>query len=210
MPNQAEDAIYQKRIIGLTGGIATGKTTVAEYLATQYNLPVLDADQYAREAVQPMSPILDEIAKHYGPSILLPDGNLDRQQLGDLIFAAPEERQWIESQIHPFVCDRIQQDLQIHHPSPTIVLVIPLLFEAQMTHLVSEIWVVFCQPEQQHQRLMTRNQLTHEQAKARIQSQMPLADKIAQAHVVLNNAQDSATLFRQIDQAIKNVPTAGA
>lgn len=196
-----------QRIIGLTGGIATGKTTVADYLATQYALPVLDADQYARAAVQPGLPILERICDRYGPSILLPDGQLNRQELGTIIFSDPAERQWLEARIHPYVRDLIQADLQ-HHSDSTVVLAIPLLFEAQMTNLVSEIWVVTCQPEQQRQRLMTRNQLTQAQAEARIQSQMSLTEKVARADVVLDNATDVAALLTQVDQAFKSGQTA--
>ncbi|WP_315865271.1 dephospho-CoA kinase [Acaryochloris thomasi] len=208
-PRKAQDAMPMQRIIGLTGGIATGKTTVADYLATQYALPILDADHYAREAVQPGSPILQQICDRNGPSILQADGTLDRQRLGDLIFSNSEERQWLEEQIHPFVCDRIHQILQLHLQEPIVVLVIPLLFEAQMTHLVSEIWVVHCHPEQQKQRLMARNQLTPTQAEARIKSQIALTEKIAQATVALDNSKDAATLLRQVDQAIKIAPTSG-
>ncbi len=201
--------MLRQRMIGLTGGIATGKTTVANYLTTHHALPIFDADCYARAAVKPDSPILRRICERYGPHLLMADGGLDRQQLGDIIFADPEERQWLEGEIHPYVCDRIRCDLESHHHSPTVVLVVPLLFEAQMTDLVTEIWVVFCQPEQQLQRLMTRNQLTSEQAEARINSQMPLADKVAQATIVLDNSEDLATLLRQVDQAITNAPASG-
>src|SRR6478672_8039592 len=92
-----------QRIIGLTGGISTGKTTVSRYLANTYNLPILDADIYAREAVQPGSQILQQIAEHYGNTILLPDGRLDRQRLGEIVFSNSNERQWLEEQIHPYV-----------------------------------------------------------------------------------------------------------
>ena len=95
-----------KRIIGLTGGIATGKTTVANYLASAYNLPVFDADIYARDAVAVGSPILSAIAQRYSKEILLPDGSLNREKLGTIIFAQPEERHWIESLIHPYVVER--------------------------------------------------------------------------------------------------------
>lgn len=198
-----------QRIIGLTGGIATGKTTVADYLATQYALPILDADDYAREAVQPGRPILRQICDRIGPDILKADGTLDRQRLGDLIFSDPEERRWLEGKIHPFVCDRIHHNLQLYPQEPIIVLVIPLLFEAQMTHLVSEIWVVYCPLEQQKQRLMARNQITLKQAEARINSQMPLTDKMSQATTVLDNSRDTATLLQQVDQAIKTAPISG-
>ncbi|WP_017655778.1 dephospho-CoA kinase [Fortiea contorta] len=191
-----------KRIIGLTGGIATGKTTVANYLASAYNLPILDADIYARDAVSLDSPILTAIAHRYGEEILLPDGNLNRQKLGEIIFHHQEERTWIENLIHPYVSDRFLQEIAAT-PSPTIILVIPLLFEAKMTNLVTEIWVVRCSQAQQLQRLIERNHFSLEEAQARIDSQLPLEQKAAQAYLVLDNSLTTAALFQQIDQAVE-------
>jgi dephospho-CoA kinase len=188
-----------KRIIGLTGGIATGKTTVANYLVSAYNLPILDADIYARDAVAVGSPILAAIAQRYGTEILLPDGNLNRQKLGEIIFQQPEERHWLDSVIHPYVGDRFRQAINAIS-APTIVLVIPLLFEAQMTNLVTEIWVVRCSKSQQLQRLMQRNYLTQEQAQARINSQLSIDKKAELADVVLDNSSTTAALIPQIDQ----------
>ncbi|NEP52321.1 MAG: dephospho-CoA kinase, partial [Moorea sp. SIO3C2] len=101
----------QKRIIGLTGGIATGKTTVSNYLADTYRLPILDADIYAREAVQPDSPILKQIYQRYGLQVQHSDGTLNRKRLGEIIFSNPAERQWLEEQIHPYVRDRFLSEL---------------------------------------------------------------------------------------------------
>jgi dephospho-CoA kinase len=191
-----------KRIIGLTGGIATGKTTVANYLAHTYNVPILDADIYARDAVGVGSPILRAIAQRYGQEILLSDGSLNRPQLGDIIFDNQDERIWLESLIHPYVRDRLIKAIA-ESPSPTLVLVIPLLFEAQMTNLVTEIWVVCCSDSQQLQRLIQRNHLTPAQAQTRIHSQLSLAEKAAQAHVVLDNSSAPAALLKQVDVAFK-------
>ncbi|MDJ0615349.1 MAG: dephospho-CoA kinase [Calothrix sp. MO_192.B10] len=189
-----------KRIIGLTGGIATGKTTVANYLAKTYNLPILDADIYARDAVAVGSPILQTIAKKYGSQILLVDGNLNRQKLGEIIFNQPEERSYIEGLIHPYVRDRLMNAMN-QIPVKTLVLVVPLLFEAGITNLVTEIWVVYCDRQQQLTRLIQRNNLTVEQAEARINSQMPLAEKVARADVVLDNNLGIENLYTQIDRS---------
>jgi dephospho-CoA kinase len=191
-----------KRIIGLTGGIATGKTTVANYLASAYNLPVLDADIYARDAVTIGSPILNAIAQRYGEQILLPDGSLNRQKLGEIIFEHQDERNWIEELIHPDVGDRFQQAIA-ESSSQTVVLVIPLLFEAEMTHLVTEIWVVRCSESQQMQRLIQRNHLSQEQAQARINSQLSIEEKASRAAVVLDNSSTQETLLKQVDVALK-------
>lgn len=191
------------RLIGLTGGISTGKTTVSDYLAHKYNLPVLDADIYAKEAVAENSPILQTIFTHYGDVIKLPDRRLDRLALGEIIFNNPAEKQWLESQIHPYVRDRFQQELpQIKND--TIVLAIPLLFEAKLTDLVTEIWVVVCDRSLQIARLQRRNGLTPQQAAARIDSQLPLQEKVAAADVVLDNNADLAYLFAQVDIAVQS------
>ncbi|MDY6900900.1 MAG: dephospho-CoA kinase [Cyanobacteriota bacterium] len=190
-----------KRVIGLTGGIATGKTTVANYLADAYNLPILDADIYAKEAVAVNSPLLQQVVKHYGEKILLTDGSLNREKLGEIIFNDKQERLWIDNLIHPYVGDRLS--LGIKETSvETLVAVVPLLFEASMTDLVTEIWVVTCSPKQQLNRLIERNHLTLEQAEARISSQMPLAEKVKKADIVLDNSSDVEKLLQQVDIAI--------
>ncbi|MCC5641915.1 dephospho-CoA kinase [Nostoc sp. CHAB 5824] len=192
-----------KRIIGLTGGIATGKTTVTNYLASAYNVPILDADIYAREAVSIGSPILGAIAQRYGEQILLPDGSLNRQKLGEIIFNRQDERNWIDNLIHPDVRDRFLKAIALSS-SQTLVLVVPLLFEAGMTDLVTEIWVVHCSQEQQLQRLIQRNNLNGEQARARINSQLSIEEKVAYADVVLDNSSTLEVLTKQVDVALKS------
>ncbi len=192
-----------QRIIGLTGGIATGKTTVSNYLASTYHLPVLDADLYAREAVAPGSPILDKLAQRYGSDILLPDRTLNRQQLGNIIFNSRDERRWVEQQIHPYVRERFVRAMGELQSHPAIVLVVPLLFEANMTDLVTEIWVVCCPPAQQLERLTRRDLLTPEQARSRISSQMPVAEKCARAGVVLDNSSGVENLLEQVHLAVR-------
>ncbi|MGA9378029.1 MAG: dephospho-CoA kinase [Phormidium sp.] len=191
-----------QRKIGLTGGISTGKTTVSNYLANTYHLPILDADIYAREAVQIDSPILHKIAQRYGKKILLPDGTLNRQKLGEIVFPHNEERFWLEQQIHPYVRQHFAEAMNQLPSNSTVVLVIPLLFEAKLTNLVTEIWVVFVDEQQQLERLMQRNNLTLEQAKARINSQMSLAEKCQKADVILDNSGSLEYLYQQIDTAL--------
>ncbi len=190
-----------KRVIGLTGGIATGKTTVADYLANAYNLPILDADIYAREAVAVNSPLLEQIVKRHGEQILLEDGSLNREKLGEIIFNQQQERLWIDDLIHPYVGDRLSLAIK-ETSAETLVAVVPLLFEAGMTDLVTEIWVVTCSKKQQLERLTQRNQLTPEQAQARINSQIPLTEKTKKADVVLDNNSNIEKLLQQVDIAI--------
>ena len=190
-----------RRIIGLTGGIATGKSTVTDYLQAHYPLFVLDADILAREAVQPRSPISNQIFQHFGTAIQTPAGTLDRVKLAQIIFNQPAERQWLEAQIHPYVRQHFEIALA-QKRDRILVFSIPLLFEAQMTELVTEIWVVSCPLAMQISRLQQRNQLSREQAIARIESQMPLADKIALADRVIENQGTLEELYLQVNRAI--------
>ncbi|MGA7935879.1 MAG: dephospho-CoA kinase [Kovacikia sp.] len=206
--NQAQKS---HRIIGLTGGIGMGKTAVSDYLATVHRLPVLDADVYARAAVEPGSLILKEIVERYGSGILLSDETLNRQRLGDIIFRSASERLWLEQQIHPYVRDRLVEALNtppLEDPqsTPTVVMVIPLLFEARMTDLVTETWVVRCSPEQQLERLMRRDHINLKQAQARISSQMEIQKKAARANVVLDNSSTLEKLFTQVDLELAQQP----
>jgi dephospho-CoA kinase len=190
------------RLIGITGGIGTGKSTVTNYLQTRYHLPIWDADIYAREAVAVGSQILATISQRYGEAILQPDGTLDRPRLGEIIFNKLEERQWLEAQIHPYVRDCFDREIQRLPPDETAVLSIPLLFEAKMTDLVTEIWVVSCNLPTQLNRIITRDRIDKSAASKRIESQMPLLDKIALADVNLDNSTTITDLERQIDSNI--------
>jgi dephospho-CoA kinase len=202
--NKSNRQLQRHRLIGLTGGIGTGKSTVSQYLATTYHLPILDADIYAREAVQVGSPILSAIAQRYGSDILLPDGTLNRQKLGEIVFGNIDERRWLEQQIHPYVRDRLVEAIHKLPSLQTLVLVVPLLFEARMTDLVTEIWVVYCSQQQQLERLIQRDHLTLEQAQARITSQMLIEEKCKLADVVLDNSSTLEALLQQVDAALKS------
>lgn len=195
------------RLIGLTGGIATGKTAISNYLANTYKFPILDADIYAREAVHPGTPILNSIRERYGASILLSDGNLNRPELGNIIFCNPTERQWLEQQIHPYVRQRLVETTQsyiaqlsiVSTNTLTLVLVVPLLFEANMTDLCTEIWVVYCSPSVQLERLMQRDGLNRDRANARINTQLSLDQKCQKADVVFDNSSTLQSLLSQVD-----------
>jgi len=196
------------RLIGITGGIGTGKTTVTNYLHRRYRLSVWDADIYARSAVAVGSPILDIISQRYGAGILQLDGTLDRHRVGEIIFSNINERQWLEAQIHPYVRICFETEIARIAPDDTAVLAIPLLFEAKMTDLVTEIWVVSCDRQTQLHRIVTRDALTATfqaridaaAAQRRIDSQMSLTDKIALADVNLDNSTNITNLEAQIDR----------
>lgn len=196
-----------QRIIGLTGGIATGKTTVSRYLAECHGLPVLDADIYARQAVAPGSAPLAAIAQRYGPHLLTPTGELNRPALGDIIFHNPTEKRWVETQIHPVVRQCFRAAMQDLAAAPLVIQAIPLLFEANLTDQVTEIWVVTCPEAMELARLMARDRLNEPDAIARIRSQWPLAEKVARADVVITNDGSLDELYAQVDAAIARSPS---
>jgi dephospho-CoA kinase len=193
------------RLIGITGGIGTGKSTVTNYLQTRYNLPIWDADLYARSAVAIGSPILQTISQRYGADILQPDGTLDRRRLGEIIFNDVDERQWLEAQIHPYVRNCLETELNLLSLNSTAVLSIPLLFEAKMTDLATEIWVVSCDRATQLNRIMIRDSINETEAQLRIDSQMLLTAKTALADVNLDNSTSVADLERQVDRSYQRL-----
>lgn len=191
-----------QRIIGLTGGIATGKTTVSRYLEEHHGLPVLDADVYARQAVEPDSEILAAITQRYGAKALNDDNTLNRRRLGDIVFNDPAERKWLEQQIHPFVRQRFSEEMEKLADVLVVVQAIPLLFEADLTDQVTEIWVVICSEATQLERLMARDALSEAAARARIENQWPLAQKAEMADITLTNESTLKELYKQVDKAL--------
>lgn len=190
-----------QRIIGITGGIATGKTTVSDYLHRHHQLPILDADIYARQALSEHR--LASLQERYGKLVFNEQGQLDRRKLGAIIFESVIERQWLEQLIHPYVKNCLLEQAHIHSPA-TVVMAIPLLFEANMQDLVTEIWAIACEHQQQLQRLMDRNHLTMPEAELRISSQMALSEKMELADVVILNSGNLKDLFHQVDHALQH------
>lgn len=190
------------RTIGLTGGVGMGKTTVSRYLHEAHSLPILDADLYARRAVEPGTPALAQLVERYGERVLLAAGALDRRKLGEILFSDAAERQWIEQLIHPEVRRQIEAELQtLAIQQPAVAVVVPLLFEANMTDLATEIWVVHTTKAQQLARIQQRDRLSLDQSQARINSQMSIDRKVERADIALDNSGSPQALFRQIDRA---------
>jgi dephospho-CoA kinase len=192
-----------QRRIGLTGGIATGKSTVGQLLAGRFGLPVLDADLYARAALAPGSAAGRAVLARYGEAVAAKDGDgIDRAALGRIVFADPQQRRWLEHLIHPLVRQRFESELERLADEPVVVLMIPLLFEAGLESLCSEVWLVTCRPESQLQRLIGRDGLSAQEARARIDAQWPLVRKQALADHLINNDGDPAALERQLAAAL--------
>ncbi|MCS6781983.1 MAG: dephospho-CoA kinase [Gloeomargarita sp. SKYBB_i_bin120] len=187
-------------VIGLTGGIASGKSTVTQYLQTRYRISVYDADSYAHRALEPGTPVWQALVQRYGAAVLLADGRINRSWLGEQVFGNPAERRWLEALVHPWVR---QCYTQISPADGPVVFSIPLLFEAQMTDLVHQVWVVWCTTQQQYQRLVSRNRLTPAQAHARISAQLPLPLKMLWADQLLDNSGTLDHLYQQVDRCIQ-------
>lgn len=186
--------------LGITGGIACGKSVVAAYLQQQYGVPIVDADVLARQAVAVGTPIYQAIVDRYGVEICRSDGSLDRSRLGEIVFAQPQERQWLEAQIHPWVIAEMERAID-SCDQPLMALVIPLLFEVHLEGLVDHIWVVATTPQQQLARLQQRDRLSGKAAAQRLASQLPLEEKMRRADTVLWNTGSLEELYRQVDQA---------
>jgi len=198
-----------QRRIGLTGGIATGKSTVGRWLEQQ-DLPVLDADVYAREALAPGSAGARSVLERYGDEVIAPGSAataavIDRAALGRIVFQAPEERIWLENLVHPQVRERFATELAELTAAPTVVMVIPLLFEANLESLCSEVWLVDCEEKQQLQRLQERDGLSGEEAQSRITAQWPLERKRALADHIINNRGETSALAAQLNHVL-NIP----
>ena len=193
-----------QRRIGLTGGIASGKSTAGRWLA-QRGLPLLDADQFAREALAPGSPGAAAVLQRYGAAVHAPGEStiaLDRSALGRIVFQDPSERLWLEQLVHPLVRRRFDAALAQLAAAPAVVLMIPLLFEASLEGLCSEIWLVDCTPELQLQRLMGRDGLSDGDARARLAAQWPLERKRPLADRVIDNRGGPGGLEPQLEAAL--------
>ncbi|MEC8604893.1 MAG: dephospho-CoA kinase [Cyanobacteriota bacterium] len=191
-----------QRRIGLTGGIATGKSSAARLLEQHHGLPVLDADLYARQALEPGQPATEAVLERFGPGVVSSGGVVDRRALGAIVFNNQDERRWLEQLVHPIVRQRFDQELVQLDTNPAVVLMIPLLFESGLEALCSETWLVDCDESQQLQRLMARDQLNEAEAQARMDAQWPLARKRPLADVLISNRGDAAALNAQLEDAL--------
>lgn len=181
------------KVIGLTGGIATGKSSVAKFFEER-GIPVIDADQLARDAVLPGSPTLDQIAVLFGRTIVLQNGTLDRKQLSALIFSDQKKRRQLEDILHPVIRSLAEERIALAAAAghQRLIYMAPLLIEAGVTDRVDTIWVVTVRPEVQLDRLMRRDSISREQAQRMVNCQMPLAEKERYGSVVIDNSGSEA------------------
>ncbi|KAF5101833.1 hypothetical protein D0Z00_000695 [Geotrichum galactomycetum] len=198
-------------ILGLTGGIATGKSTVSTRLRTQHNLTIVDADIIARMVVEPGTTAYKKIVAHFGPTtpdLLHDDGSLNRPALGRAVFGNEPERLFLNSVVHPAVRkEMLKQAIMAYiRGSDIVVLDIPLLFESKLDRFCTTTVVVSCNEEQELARLLARDShLTEEDARKRIASQMALEEKRTRAGHVIDNSGTLDELYAQIDDLVAKV-----
>ncbi len=175
-------------VVGLTGGIASGKSTVAN-MFKEMGIEVIDADIEARKAVEIGEAAYEQIVTYFGEGILNDDHTINRSKLAEIIFNDSVKRQKLNEIVHPDVRRRMNEkkEAAILRGDQVAVLDIPLLFESGLMHMVDVVLLVYVEKDVQLQRLMDRNLLTKEEALARIQSQMPIEDKRKLADKVINN-----------------------
>jgi len=194
------------RVIGVTGGIASGKTTFAGLLRAR-GVPVLDADALARSAVAPGSPALAEIAHAFGPDVLAADGSLDRRRMADLVFADAGARRRLEAITHPAVRRAVEEETaRLAAAGHELVFYdTPLLFEVGLERTLDSVVVVWAPPDVQRARLAARDGLGLAEADARLAAQLPIDDKAARADFVVENTGAPAALGAKADRLLADL-----
>lgn len=193
-------------LIGLTGGIATGKSTVSRYLQER-GAWIVDADRIAHEVVEPGEEGLQQVVAHFGSAVLLPDGCLNRQRLGHLVFSDAVKRKALEQILHPLIRARMWAEVERARTanSPWIVLDVPLLIENGLYQEVDAVILVVVSQETQLARLMERDHVSEEEAKRRIAAQMPLDEKRHYAHFIIDNDGTIEATYKQIDEILAKI-----
>lgn len=187
------------RVLGLTGGIGSGKSLVASMFAA-LGAEVIDADQLARDVVEPGQPALTEIVEAFGSEMLQPNGRLDRARLAGVVFADPAARMTLDAITHPRIRERMRQEVEARAQQPgLLILDIPLLYESGRENTVEKVVVVWVDRPTQLQRLMGRDGLSHEQATQRLAAQLPLDEKRSRADEVIDNSGTPAQTRQQVE-----------
>lgn len=191
------------KVIGLTGGIASGKSTVSELLSV-FGFKVVDADKAAREAVKKGSKGLAQVREVFGDEAIDENGEMNRRYMGDLVFNHPEKRLELNAIIHPIVRDIMEEEKQEYlKQGYNVIMDIPLLFENELENTVDEVWVVYTSESIQMDRLMQHNNLSLEDAKARVYSQISIDKKSRMANHVIDNLGDKLELKQNLERLLE-------
>ncbi|MFA5637067.1 MAG: dephospho-CoA kinase [Anaerovoracaceae bacterium] len=192
------------KLIGLTGGIGAGKSTVSDYLK-QKGYPVLDADLVAREIVEPGTETLSELSRAFGEEILNPEGSLNRGVLAKIVFTDANKKQLMDQIMHGKVIDILLSRAKAMTDEPVVFIDVPLLFETGMDRYMDQVWMVDADEDVRIQRVMNRDGSSMEDVRKRIQYQSGRDEKIQKSHVILNNCCDRKILYRQIDERLSEL-----
>lgn len=185
-------------VVALSGGIASGKTTVANLFA-KLGVPIIDADLIARQVVAPNTQALTEIVHHFSNEILLPHGELDRSQLREIIFHNEHERLWLNNLLHPLIQQETEKQLAAQIDAPYLLWVIPLLIENNLTHLADRVLVIEVSPEVQLERLILRDHVDPMLAMKMVQAQTSNQKRLACADNIIKNEGNLADLTAQVE-----------
>jgi dephospho-CoA kinase len=184
----------KQRRIGLTGGIASGKTTITNYIRKHKNVPILDADNLSRELIKPNTYGYKKILDYFGNKIIDNKNNseklINRKLLRKIIFKNSKSKEWIEKLLHPLIKEKMIEECCQYKNNETIVLVIPLLFEAKFEDICTEIWLVKCPKELQKKRLITRDKISEKEAYDSINLQLSFEEKRKFSDIILDNSDD--------------------
>ena len=183
-----------QRRIGLTGGIASGKSTITNYIRKYKNIPILDADNLSKELIKPNTYGYNKILEYFGNQIINNKKNsekeINRTLLRKIIFNNSESKEWIEQLLHPLIKERMIEECSQYENNQTILLVIPLLFEANFEDICTEIWLVKCPSEIQRKRLISRDKISEKEAYEIINYQLSFEEKRKLSDIILDNSDD--------------------
>ena len=203
--------IHQKsktnqRRIGLTGGIASGKTTITNYIREHKNIPILDADNFSRELIKPNTYGYKKILNYFGNKIIDNKNNsekeINRKLLRKIIFKNSENKEWIEKLLHPLIKEKMIEECCRYENTQTLVLVIPLLFEAKFEDICTEIWLVKCPKELQKKRLIARDKISEKEANESINLQLSFEEKRKFSDIILDNSDNQNKWIKTIRELL--------
>ena len=196
----------KQRRIGLTGGIASGKTTITNYIRKYKNIPILDADNLSKELIKPNTYGYNKILDYFGNKIIDNKNNseklINRKLLRNIIFKHSESKEWIEKLLHPLIKEKMIEKCSQYKNNQTIVLVIPLLFEAKFQDICTEIWLVKCPKEVQKKRLITRDKISEKEAYELINFQLSFEEKRKFSDIILDNSDDQNKWINTIKELL--------
>ena len=192
-------------IIGLTGGIGSGKSTVSAYLAENTGIPVIDADKIAHDITEPGQPTLTRLEEAFGSGIIRADGTLDRKKLAGIVFPSQEKKELLDRITHGAIREQINREIEAadREQKPAVILDVPLLMETGMDAQCDAVWVVTADMKVRLDRISARDNISEEEINARIARQMSDGERFSRADEIIDNSGDKETLCREIKRLVQ-------